>query len=100
MNGHLATHFHLSRNCLYCQSSLTSAILPHIWLGGLAAGGEDFQPHIAARFGRFAVLLGRHRPPRLGRMIASRPGKMPTTSVRLRTSFLTEALLRVVASYV
>ncbi len=61
MNGPLAIHFHLSRNCLYCQSSLTSAILPHIRLGRLAAGGEDFQSHVAAGFGPFIVLLGQHR---------------------------------------
>ncbi len=35
MKCHLAIYFHLSRNCLYCQSSLTSAILSHIGLGGL-----------------------------------------------------------------
>jgi hypothetical protein len=33
---------HLSRNCLYCQSSLHSYIRVHIYSGGLAAGGEDF----------------------------------------------------------
>ena len=61
MNGHLATYFHLSRNCLCCQSRLSSYILPHIGLGGFPAGGEDFQPHIAARLGPFIVLLGQHR---------------------------------------
>jgi hypothetical protein len=33
-NGHLATRFHSSRNCLFCQPSLTSDILSHIRLGG------------------------------------------------------------------
>ena len=57
-NGHLATYFHLSRNFLYCQSSLSSCILSQIGLGGFPAGGEDFQPHIAAQLGPFVVLLG------------------------------------------
>src|SRR6185437_5604759 len=61
MNGHLATYFHLSRNCPYRQSSLTSYILPHIEPDGFPAGGEDFQPHIAARLSPFIVLLGQHR---------------------------------------
>ena len=38
----------LSRNCLCCQSSLTRFFLSHIGLGGLPAGGEDFQAHIPA----------------------------------------------------
>jgi hypothetical protein len=42
MNGQLATWFHLSGNCLYCQSSLTSYIMPHIRSGGFPACGEDF----------------------------------------------------------
>ena len=53
--------FHLSRNCLYRQSSLTSAILPHLGPDRFAAGGEYFQSHVAARFGPFVVLLGQHR---------------------------------------
>ena len=61
MNGHLAIYFYLSRNGLYCQSSLTSAILSHIRLGGFPAGGEDFQAHIAAGLGPFVVLLGQDR---------------------------------------
>ena len=61
MNGHLATYSYLSRNGFHCQSSLTSAILSHIRLDGFAAGGEDFQSHVAAGFGPFIVLLGQHR---------------------------------------
>jgi hypothetical protein len=38
-----------------------SCILSHICFGGLPAGGEDFQAHIAAGFGPFVVLLGQHR---------------------------------------
>ena len=34
--------FHLSRNCLYRQSSPASYILSHIRLDGFPAGGEDF----------------------------------------------------------
>jgi hypothetical protein len=59
-NGHLATYFHLSRNCPYRQSSLTSYILSHIRIGGFPAGGEDFQAHIPAGLGPFVVLLGQH----------------------------------------
>ena len=33
MKGHLTIYFHLSRNCLYCQSSLTSVILSSIGPG-------------------------------------------------------------------
>lgn len=46
MNGHLPTYPNLSRNCLYCRSSLISYILSHIKLGGFLVGGEDFQAHI------------------------------------------------------
>src|SRR5579872_6860066 len=53
--------FYLSRNGLYCQSSLTSAILSHIRLGGFTAAGEDFQAHITAGLGPFVVLLSQHR---------------------------------------
>jgi hypothetical protein len=58
MNGHLAIYFHLSRNGLYCQFSLTSIILPPIGLGGFPACGEDFQAHVPAGLGPFVVLLG------------------------------------------
>jgi hypothetical protein len=61
MKSHLAIYLQLSDNCLYCQSSLTSTILSHIGRGGLPAGDEDFQSHVAARFGPFVVLLGQHR---------------------------------------
>src|SRR5215475_2414435 len=52
--------FNLSRNCPYCQLSLTSVILSHIRLGSFPAGGENLQAHIAAGFGPFIVLLGQH----------------------------------------
>jgi hypothetical protein len=48
-------------NCLYCQSGLTGCILPQIGLDGFPACGEDFEAHVAARFGPFIVRLGQHR---------------------------------------
>jgi hypothetical protein len=53
--------FHLSRNCLCHQSSLTSYILSHIGPGSFPAGDEYFQSHIAAGLGPFVVLLGQDR---------------------------------------
>ena len=63
MNGHLTICLHLSRNCLYRQSSLTSAILSHVGLHRFSAGGEyiQFQFHVAAEFGPFVVMPGQDR---------------------------------------
>jgi len=83
--------FHLSRNCLYRQSSLTSAILPHIGPDRFAAGGEYFQSHVAARFGPFVVLLGQHRADQPDDGVAARED---THHVGPPAYFLIEALLR------
>jgi hypothetical protein len=54
--------------------------------GALRAGREYFRAQVAAGFGPFVVLLGQDGADEP--MIASRLGKMPTTSVRLRISLL------------
>ena len=62
-----------------------------------AATGEDVEPEVAALFGPFVVLLPRKREmPQartapIRRVIASRLGKMPTTSVRRRISRLSRS---------
>jgi hypothetical protein len=41
--------FHLERNILYRQSSLTSNLLSHVIIGQFPAGSEDLRSYVAAR---------------------------------------------------
>ena len=73
-----------SRNCLCCRFCLTSNFLSHVGWLTLPVGGEDFQADIVAGSVHSSHYSASTPPAR--RMMASRPGKMPTTPVRRRIS--------------
>ena len=73
-----------SRNCLCCRFCLTSNFLSHVGWLTLPVGGEDFQADIVTSSVHSSLYSASTPPAR--RMMASRPGEMPTTPVRRRIS--------------
>jgi len=68
-----------SGNCLCCRFCLTSDFLSHIGRPILPADGEDFQADIVTSSVHSSPYSASTPPAR--RIMASRPGEMPTTPV-------------------
>jgi len=71
---------HRSKNCLYCQSSLTSIILSHNGAVPLYDRRREYPVPGSAGPSPFLVLLGQRPPDQAGDCVAAE--KIPTTPVR------------------
>ena len=78
-----------SGNCLCCRFCLTSDFLSHIGRPILPADGEDFQADIVTSSVHSSPYSASTPPAR--RIMASRPGEMPTTPVRRRISMFSRS---------
>src|SRR5215471_17655737 len=94
MRNHRAICSYLSRNCLNCQSSISSNF--RFLLSGFPAGGEYFGSHVAALLGPFIVLLSQDRADKPDDGVAAREDAHHVGSP---ADFLVQALLRVVGPH-